>query len=86
MEDFKDTSGSLVGEDLRYGKCVFGYGLFARRGGEMGCLDKEFVLRYDGYVERAFAFASYTANVCLPLWITSRGNVEWSLFRVKFVF
>lgn len=62
MEDFKDTSGSLVGEDLRYGKCVFGYGLFARRGGEMGCLDKEFVLRYDGYVERAFAFASYTAK------------------------
>lgn len=31
-------------------------------GGEMGCLDKEFVLRYDGYVERAFAFASYTAK------------------------
>lgn len=91
MEDFKDTSGSLVGEGgirlggrrgfaLRYGKCVFGFGLFARRG-EMGCLDKEFVFRYDGYVERELVFASYMANVCLPLWITSRGNVEWSLFR-----
>lgn len=90
MEDFKDTSGSLVGkggirlgEGLRYvmvNACLVSDCLRGE-GGEMGCLDKEFVFRYDGYVERELVFASYMANVCLPLWITSRGNVEWSLFR-----
>lgn len=48
--------------------------------GEMGCLDKEFVFRYDG--ESSCSRRTWRTYV----WITSRGNVEWSLFRVKFVF
>lgn len=62
--------GDTWGFALRYGKCVFGFGLFAR--GETGCLDKEFVFRYDGYVESS----SYMANVRLAYLARKCGMVS----------